>query len=231
MLYEQALAAAPSADIIYNIARVYDVGLRDRRRAIEHYERYMADPDALPERLEGTSKRLEELRAAEHASTLEHAALAEPPTVTEARNIDAIARDFPLDVAPPPPPPLAALPADRGGGLGALEVAAITTGTAGLIGIGIGVGFGLSARAEDGWRDACTGNECQTQSAVEAAETAAQRANLATLGFAVGGGLLALGAVLWLLDSDSEPEVDVAGLQLAPSADGSSLGGTLRGQF
>jgi tetratricopeptide (TPR) repeat protein len=35
-LYEMALAAADSADILFNIARVYDRGLGDRVRALEY---------------------------------------------------------------------------------------------------------------------------------------------------------------------------------------------------
>ena len=39
-LYRKALEASPSADIIYNLARIYDSKLKDRQRAVEFYRRY-----------------------------------------------------------------------------------------------------------------------------------------------------------------------------------------------
>src|SRR4051812_29210658 len=45
-LYQQALAASASPDIIYNLARIYDLKLKDRALSIEFYERYTADPGA-----------------------------------------------------------------------------------------------------------------------------------------------------------------------------------------
>ena len=67
-LYHQALAASPSADILYNLARVYDIGLKDRARAIGYYVRYVADPGALAGRIELANRRLGDLRAAEAAA-------------------------------------------------------------------------------------------------------------------------------------------------------------------
>ena len=133
-LYEQALAAAPSADILYNMARVYDVGLRDRRLAIAYYERYTADPAAVANRLGTATERLHELRAAELASM---GALAEDDP--------GIARDFPLDAAPIAAPSTA--PTAEDDGLRPLQVTAIALGSVGLVGLGLGVGFGLWARA------------------------------------------------------------------------------------
>src|SRR5687767_2624421 len=76
-LYQNALEAAPSADILYNMARVYDVGLRDRTLAIIFYNRYIGDPGAVPKQIETANKRLVELRAAELA------AMAPAPTSPE----------------------------------------------------------------------------------------------------------------------------------------------------
>jgi hypothetical protein len=218
-LYEQALAAAPSADILYNMARVYDVGLRDRRLAIAYYERYSADPAASPERLDTVTQRLGELRAAELASM---GALAEDDP--------GIARDFPLDAASIAAP--RAAPRTESEGLRPLQVTALALGGVGLVGMGLGIGFGLWARTEeDTWRRACEGNACTSQRGVEAAQSAARRAGVATVSLAVGGGLLAASAVLWLLDGDIERPSSAAPLRLTPVLDAARLGGSLSGQF
>jgi hypothetical protein len=218
-LYEQALAAAPSPDIVYNIARVYDIGLDNRRLAIAYYERYAADPAAAPDRLESARQRVEELRAAERTTQ-----------GAGSGTIDAIAREFPLDVPEPAPAPLR--PVRVRGGLRPLEVGAVALGSAGLIGVGVGVGFGLSARARTNtWQRDCDGNQCTSQRGVDAAKAAARRAEVATVGFAVGGGLIALGAVLWLIELDGERPDQATELRVAPLVSRSSLGGSVTGDF
>lgn len=218
-LYEQALAAAPSAEILYNIARVYDVGLRDRRLAIEYYERYRAHPSAAPELFETATRRLAELRTAETATSA-------PP----GDGANAIARDFPLDASARVAPASPAPPQRRG--LQPLDVTALAVGAAGLVGVGLGIGFGLSARAEkDTWSRDCDGNQCNSQRGVDAAESAARSASIATVGFAAGGGLLAVSMVLWLIDTDSEQPGSAASLRVAPAFGSSSVGGTLGGSF
>lgn len=212
VLYEQALATTPSADILYNIARVYDLGLRDRRLAMEYYQRYADDPGAVPERIAAAQKRIEALRAAELASAEAREA---PPRSASVRQTEAPAAE------------------PDSGGLSGLRVAAIGAGSAGLVGIGLGVGFGLSARAQtDTWQRDCDGNACTSQRGLDAAETAAQRANIATVGFAAGGGLLALGAVLWWLggDDDERPG-DTARLRVTPTVTEGGAGGVVTGRF
>jgi tetratricopeptide (TPR) repeat protein len=218
-LYQQALAAAPSTDILYNIARVYDAGLRDRRAAIEYYERYRAHPRATPELFETATRRLAELRAAEAATS-----------PVPSGSADTITREFPGDTPARLPAAPVSTPTDRG--LQPLEVTALAFGAAGLVGIGLGIGFGLSARAEeDTWGRDCNGNQCNSQRGVDAAEAAARSASVATAGFAVGGGLLAVSALLWLIDSDNEQPSAAVSLRVEPALGTSSLGGTLSGQF
>jgi tetratricopeptide (TPR) repeat protein len=191
-LYQKALEASPSADILYNIARIYDLGLRDRALAISFYSRYVNDPGAVPNRIEGANKRLAELRAAELAAVTP--APAEPLAPTAV-------------VAPQPPPmPLPAAPDESST---ALTTSAIITGSIGLVGIGLGVGFGLAAQSDLDESDRyCDGNQCTSQIGVEAAKDASREANIATIGFAAGGTLLALGAVLWFVSGGSEhPEL------------------------
>ena len=94
-LYEQALAAAPSPDIVYNIARVYDTGLANRRLAIVYYERYAAAP-----------RRGARSTGVRRASAWRSCGAAERTTQSAgSADIDAIAREFPLDVPEPAPAP------------------------------------------------------------------------------------------------------------------------------
>jgi tetratricopeptide (TPR) repeat protein len=214
-LYEKAYDAAPSADAIYNIARVYDLGLRDRPLAITHYRRYLSDPGALPERIGRASQRLSELLEAEAA-------------VVKA-----------APAAPRVSPPMAVLPPSRaimhdtGSGWSALEVAAVVTGAVGVVGIGVGAALGLSVLADADTVDSyCAGNLCSSQRGVDVAESALKKASMATLGVAVGAGLLATGATLWLLaPSGAPPQAGSGGLALTPVAGRSRLGMELSGAW
>jgi hypothetical protein len=240
LLYQQAMAAAPSADIAYNIARVYDLGLHDPARAIEWYERYIAFPGAAMERVERARARADELRATEHGDTLrrspEQSSAPDfgraPGATRPAREpLPDITRDFPLDVIEPArqrPPPA---PRKRQG-FAPLQTAALTLGSMGLVGVGVGVGFALAARAQsDDWRRDCDGNQCSSSQAVHAAESAARSANIATVGFAAGGGLLALGAALWLIDSGSERPERARALQVEPMVQAAGGGALVSGSF
>ena len=51
------------------------------------------------------------------------------------------------------------------------------------------------------------------------------------MSLAVGGGLIAASAVLWLLDGDIERPGSAAALRFSPVVSGSRLGGGLSGQF
>jgi tetratricopeptide (TPR) repeat protein len=192
-LYDKARQAASSADIIYNIARIYDQGLRDRARAISFYSLYVDDPGAVPSRIASANKRLGELRAAELA------AVASPP-------VNATA---PTAVVAPPPPITPAADADDSSS--GLMTGAIVTGSLGLVGIGLGVGFGLAAQRDLEESDRyCNGNQCTSQLGVDAAKDANRQANVATIGFAAGGGLLALGTVLYLVAGSGSEHPELA---------------------
>jgi tetratricopeptide (TPR) repeat protein len=193
-LYQKALDAAPSADILYNMARVYDVGLRDRTLAISFYNRYVGDPGAVPKQIETANKRLAELRAAELAATAP--ALATPETT--------MAQPTP---SASPAPVAASVDSSSG-----VSPAAVVAGSVGLVGIGLGVGFGFAAKSDlDESERYCNGNQCTSQRGVDAAKSAAREANIATVGFVAGGALLALGSVLWLMGDAREEQPELAG--------------------
>jgi tetratricopeptide (TPR) repeat protein len=218
-LYQEAFDAAPCADVLYNIARIYDTGLRDRQLAISFYRRYLADPGALPERIEKANQRLQTLRAAE-AIELRNAA--------EAR---AHAR------APAPVVPLASGATEPAGEVpywSAERGAAVTAGALGVVGLGVGTAFTLSAIARN--RDAeadCDGDICRTQGGVDATQSALRQARIATVALSAGGLLAAAGGVLWLVSPspDAHPRDTLGGIRWTPISASSRLGLEVSGRF
>ena len=204
-LYLQALDAAPSADIVYNLARVYDLGLHDRPLAIRFYARYVDDPAAVPSRRDTSRQRLAELRAAEPAAP----------------------RNEPAAPGAPPRP----IDEERGGS--ATPVLAVAAGALGLVGVGMGVGFGVAAKSDlDVARRYCEGSACTTLRGVRAAQSAARAADVATIGFAAGGTLLALGTVLWLVaDDEAESARPPGRLRWTPSISPEEVSLGLSGSF
>lgn len=205
--YEKALDSAPSADIVYNLARVYDLGLHDRPLAIRFYTRYLDEPGAVASRVETARQRLAELDVAERAAKPQAA----PP------------------VAPTVPAPA---PVEASGG-SALPALAITAGALGLVGMGVGIGFGITAKNRlDVSRRYCDDNSCTTQRGVDAARSAGRAADVATVGFVAGGGLLALGTVLWLVaDDDAESRRGPRELRWTPSLAPGEVSLALSGSF
>lgn len=180
-LYLNAQKLAPSADILYNVAHIYDLKLGDRRLAMEFYRRSVAEPGASGERIVKANRRLLELKEADLAA----AGLTALPAPTPAR------------AAQPP------APADRG--TSGREVAGWSLGALGLAGVGLGVGFGIAAKnTADRVHRNCDGDLCRSGEDVEAVDDARRQAFVATVGFVSGGVLLATGATLLLLGRGQE---------------------------
>jgi tetratricopeptide (TPR) repeat protein len=216
-LYKQALEAAPSADIVYNLARIYDNKLKDRRRAIEHYRRYTLDTGADPSRLRTASMRLAELEQLEEIATEASAPRREPVLVERT-----------------PPASDGAPPArTREDGLRGTQIGGLVTGAIGVAGIALGAGFGVSAKSDaDVAKESCDGNACRTQRGVAAAEEASEAATISTVAFIAGGVLTALGVTLMIAGGDAEEEArETVRLALGPYASSSALGASLDGSF
>lgn len=62
-LYLQAYEVTPSGDMLYNVARIYDVKLAERVRASDFYRRYTTEIDAEPARVRMANERLRALHA------------------------------------------------------------------------------------------------------------------------------------------------------------------------
>jgi len=191
-LYLDAYRAAPSADILYNVARIYDAKLGDRPLAISFYRRYIADPGAVSDRIQTANERLVTLRDAELAATRPTSSLEGAPE--------------PGAPAPGPGTPAQA-PAASGSGWNGAEVTGVVLGAAGVVALGVGTGFGIAALHErQTMRDLCEDNVCSEQRGIDAAASASDHATASTIAFASGGALLALGAAFyfWLGDEPSE---------------------------
>jgi hypothetical protein len=97
---------------------------------------------------------------------------------------------------------------DDEAGLSGRRTLALAIGGSGIAALGVATAFGIVAlekrseldRACNGDRNACTGQPRVVDPVLESAD---QNATVSTILFAVGGALLAGGAVLWLTDSKS----------------------------
>jgi len=191
-LYLDAYRAAPSADILYNVARIYDAKLGDRPLAISFYRRYISDPGAVADRIQTANERLVALRDAELTAT-------QPTSTPEGApepGAPAPARSAP-----------ASAPANSESSWNGAEVTGAVLGATGVVALGIGAGFGIAALHErQTMRDLCEDNLCSEQRGIDAAASASDHATVSTIAFASGGALLALGAAFyfWLGDEPSE---------------------------
>jgi tetratricopeptide (TPR) repeat protein len=213
-LYEQAWSAAPSADISFNIARVYDRGLKDPERARAYYRRYVADPHAVPHRRRIAELRLAELQVAPVETEATTPVPAEPPGTALTRSPAAPLRVEPTSLWTPS------------------KVTALVLGGAGVSALGVGLGFALSAQSErKEWQEGCDGNACTSQGAVDAARSAGRKADIATVALASGAALLGIGAALWWLGPTTADGTPRARLQVVPTANAADLTCTISGRF
>ena len=216
-LYQMAYDSAPSAEALYNIARVYDLGLRDRPLAIAAYRRYLSDPGASPTYIRSANARLVVLREAELAVN-----------ATSPASVSA-----PVPAAPPTASAVAAGPASEAAPRwSSSQIAGLLVGTAGVASLGVGIGFGvLALRDADRANGLCDENRCRSQRGVDAAKAASTHATIATVGVSAGLGLMATGAALWLAGGGSTEQPAPSALQVAPLSSASEFGLLLSGGF
>jgi tetratricopeptide (TPR) repeat protein len=206
-LYVQAYNASPNADILYNIARIYDTKLGDRKLALNFYRRYISDPGAQADRIKLANQRLVALREAE------------------------IAAEQPAAAARPLRPGTAASFAGTASASGEpeatwsnQELVGAIVGATGVVGVVIGAAFGVATiSSANTARDLCDGNACREQRGVTAANDANQSARVATVGFAAGGALIAIGTALFLSAGGVKERPQIGRVRWSPVATESSL--------
>jgi tetratricopeptide (TPR) repeat protein len=217
-LYRQAYDASRSADILFNIARIYDIALRDRSAAMTFYQQYIIDPDAEDERVDIAFERIAALEPA-------HARARSGSASTGAD------RAPPRRAAMPLPAP--ARVDSKAEPWTALRVGAIVAGTVGLVGVGLGAGFGVAALSDASTaREYCNGDVCRSQQGLDAVRAASKNADIATVSFVLGGSLIAAGAAMLWLEGDGAPgSREVARLEWSPRVTSSELGLGLSGSW
>jgi hypothetical protein len=223
VLYLKAFEVAPSADVLFNLARIYDTKLNDRELAMSFYRRYIADPGADPQRVRTANTRLAELRELELAARDKPAVV--PPVQAQGGNGQAQPyRGNEPNTAPSPA---------EHHGLSGVQWAGIATGVVGLSGLAVGTVFGLGAKSKaDTAKQECDGNDCHSQSGVDAAKDASTKADVATVAFIAGGALTVVGTILLVAGgSSASPERDTASFRIAPYAGPGTLGTQLSGRF
>jgi serine/threonine-protein kinase len=148
-----------------------------------------------------------------------HGADASAPPVTTAPS------ETPPPLASPPPPPPPAEPSNPGG---TQRVIGVVVGSAGVVGLAAGGYFGLAAISAEKKADReCSPTECAEALGKGHSDDAHHDATLSNVTFAVGGGLLAAGAVIYLLaPSKSATALGVSPL-VGPGFAGLRLGGRL----
>jgi serine/threonine-protein kinase len=124
---------------------------------------------------------------------------------------------------PPPPPPA---PAKNDGST--QRIIGVAVAGLGVVGIGVGTYFGLSAMSSEKKADReCSATECEQQAGLNDSTDAHHKATASNVAFAVGGGLVAVGAVVFFTaPHGSSASVGVAPV-FAPGFAGVSLGGRL----
>jgi tetratricopeptide (TPR) repeat protein len=217
-LYRKAHDTAPSADALYNIARVYDLGLRARPLAIAAYREFLADPGATPDRIKGVSERVRALGVAERAARQAN------PGVQKVAPATTLVR---ARVPTEDDDPQSSTQGRK------LDLPGLVCGATGILSLGTGIGFGLSAMADaDTANASCVGNRCSSQRGMDAAKAAANKASVATVSISAGVLLMATGATLWLLDSGGSSEHEAPpSVQVTPVASGSELGMAMSGSW
>jgi len=125
-LYLEAYEISPSADVLYNLARLYDRHLDDPELAMQFYRRVVAEPGAPPERAARASERLAELRLQTVKRRRARSKDCDEPSLARSK------------VEPAPEPRWTTL-----------QQTGVGMALVGLAALGAGVGFGVSALADD----------------------------------------------------------------------------------
>jgi hypothetical protein len=204
------------------MAHLFDVNLQNRPRAIDFYAGYLAHPGAVPERIEKANARLSSLRQVElprpRTSAGEASPAALPPLL--ALRSDAGSRG----AQPAPSKPYWSIE----------RFAVLGVGAVGVAGLLVGTGYGLGAMSDSRIaHEECAGTQCRSQRGVDAANSAAHGAVVAT--FTLGAGAVALAAsyILWssITEPGAEPAKTRGGLRFAPVTARSTWGMEMSGSF
>jgi len=139
------------------------------------------------------------------------------------------ASDAPSPLAPPPPPGDHA--AGSGGwSRGAAHAVAIASAGLGVVGLGLGTAFGVDASGKKSdYQQQEVGGRCVSAACATLTQQAYSSATVSTVGFVVGGALVAAGVVLWLTAPASTTETRA--VAVVPIAGPGGAGAGVLGRF
>lgn len=174
-LYLGSYKLVPTAEILYNVASIYDKKLNDPKLAVEYYRRHNAAPDAKPELVGKATARI--------------AALSAP-----AGGGGGVGAGAGGDTG---------AAQDKSDSGKTLRLAGLIAGGVGIVGLGVGGVTGLvaSGKHDD---SKCADDRCPDQGGVDREKDAATMATVSTIGFIAGGVLLAAGVVMYLVAPKAE---------------------------
>ena len=203
--FKAAYALDPRAELLFNIAQAYRLA-GDKPDAVDYFKRYL---EAQP-----AGKGADEARVL--VAELQH-------------EIDDARAHEPAQPQPPPPPPAPALPPPSAPAVRdtvlvrtspALRIAGLATAGVGLVAVGIAAHYALVASSDSDYITNFTGTWGPTQMQRYLDGQAANRDM--KIGYAIGGGLVAVGAGLFLWGSH---------LQAVPVATPQMVGVATTGRF
>jgi hypothetical protein len=202
--YLESYKLVPTADVLFNIASIYDKKLHDKELAIEYYRRHNASTDATPDLIGKATARVSELERGDKSGK----AAKEDSKKPEPRG-------------------------SSGGALRALGLVAGGVGVVGL-GVGGAFGLSAMSKHSDAKAAGCGGSSCQDATSQAQEQDAARAAKMSTALFIAGGALTAVGLTLYLVapSSKEQPagrEAASPSLKLTPAVGQNAVGVTLSG--
>lgn len=204
--YQRAYEMTGASVVLFNIANIYDLKLRELELAGEYYRRYLRAPDATPELVRKSNERLEGLKLQ-----------ALPP---------------PQSSAKPAPAPAHApdAPAESGS---AWRTTGLVVGGLGLVSLGVSGAFALHAGSKDSDADRyCNSNSECDPAGIELGDEANSAATVSTVTFIGGLAALTAGAVLFFAaPSRAAPAKTARGVRAAPSLGPQTAGFVLAGSW
>jgi serine/threonine-protein kinase len=200
-LYLSSYKLAPTAEVLFNVASIYDKKLGEAKVAVEFYRRHNAAPDAKPDLVAKATVRIAALNA---------------PPGDDAKSGPSVVRS-----------PSADAPTDPGKGW---RIAGLVTGGVGVVGLGVGVLTGALAKGKhsDATAAGCAGDTCPDAASQGVEKDAAGLANISTVTFIVGGALLVSGAAMYFM---APKRPTATALRMTPSVDLRGGGVAITGTF
>jgi hypothetical protein len=200
-MYMESYKLVPTADVLFNIATIYDKKIHDKRLAIEFYRRHNAATDANPELVSKAIARMSELGHEEPA-----------PAVTT-----------------PPPSPVVRSSSNKRLAFQVAGLVTGVVGLAGL-GVGIGYGVDAMNKSDQVKAAGCKNNTCPDPFSGATERSAFTSATISTVGLVVGGALTVVGLTLILVAPKKEAPKR-ASAQLTPAIGAGQIGFSLSGSF